>query len=91
MKWDGGKHKKEGEKVRICAERYGYLDERPESIPIYQCDECGRDLYDGDEVYMLPDGSVLCFDDTCLLKYVGATMTVLHEDSGIAIRYGEDW
>lgn len=71
----------------LCREQYGYLREQHEALPIDQCAQCGRSLYDGEAVYALPNGAVLCYDRRCLDDYIGVELTELREPAGP----GEDW
>lgn len=33
------------------------------------CDVCGEELLDGTDVYEMPDGSIICRETDCLLKW----------------------
>lgn len=38
----------------------------PFAARIIKCDICGRDIYDGEKHYKMPDGAVVCDDGDCL-------------------------
>lgn len=80
MKWDDYQDKEAERMERICAERYGYLRERPEPEPVTECPVCRASLYEGDDVYKV-DGEVVCGTRECLERYTGAHYTELERPS----------
>lgn len=68
MKWDDGT--KEGNGVGAVAKWCEFFGKRRAPTLVEQCSWCGRDLYEGDDVFELPDGAVLCRNKSCVREYV---------------------
>lgn len=84
MKWDGPIESR----PTVSMDRFSQGRPDPQDAePIAKCAQCGKPFHEGEDVYALPGGDVVCWGPYCLRQYVGATIKTLYGPAGP----GEDW
>lgn len=58
------------------------------TAPITHCPVCGEPIYEGDDVYELDTGEIVCRDVECLTEFIGAEKTTAERrDKECYLRY----
>lgn len=54
-----------------------------DAVPVAVCEACGEDIYPGEYVYQLEDGTILHEEWECLVRYIDPEVKTVEEALGV--------